>query len=317
MSWLGKSKGNRLGYAIFINLLKTWGARPAYFLLRFVAAYYFLFSRESSRNILYFFRKRLGFPFFKSIGKLYQNYYWFGQTLIDRVIIMSGLKNKLSFKFEGEEYLHRMVSGGKGGLMLSAHLGNWEIAGYLLRRLNTKINIVMFDGEDRGLKEYLDKSTGSHNAHIILLKEDLSHIYEIIEALGNNEFVVMHADRFLYGNKTLENLFLGETARFPAGPFVLASKLNVPVSFVYALKDTHIHYHFYATPGVIYQNREKEDTPARILKDFVTSLEKMVKQYPEQWYNYYPFWDKTETGPHYLTHTAEPEESGIPRLKLS
>ncbi len=60
---------------------------------------------------------------------IYKNYYWFGQTIIDRVVLTSGIKNSFRFEFEGEENLRAMVNLKKGGLLLSAHIGNWEIAG--------------------------------------------------------------------------------------------------------------------------------------------------------------------------------------------
>ncbi|MCO5292858.1 MAG: lipid A biosynthesis acyltransferase [Chitinophagaceae bacterium] len=291
-NWDGKSKGNKLGYGIFIKILQLFGVMPAYFLLIFVAGYYFLFSWKSSGSMLSLFRQRLGFSVFTSFRKLYSNYYWFGQAIIDRIVLMSSIKNRFTFNFDGEEHLHQMVAEGKGGLLLSAHIGNWEIAGHLLKRLNTRINIVMYDGEQQQLKQYLEGVTGERNAHIIIIKKDLSHIYEIMEALDNNEFVCMHADRFLPGNKTLETKFLGEKALFPAGPFVLASKLNVPTSFVFAVKETFNHYHFFATEGKIYRNEPQKSKTDDILIDFAQEMTKILKRYPAQWYNYYNFWAK-------------------------
>ena len=112
-----------------------------------------------------------------------------------------------------------MVALQKGGLLLSAHIGNWEIAGHLLKRLNTKINIVMFDGEHQQLKEYLAGVTGERNANIIVIKNDLSHIYQIKEALDKNELVCMHADRFVEGVKTMEVDFLGRKCKIPVRSF--------------------------------------------------------------------------------------------------
>lgn len=290
MSWTGKSKGNKTGYGIFIKVLRSLGVMPAYILLFFVAGYYFLFSWKSTRAIWYYLRERLKFSILKSMVTLYKNYYRFGQALIDRIVMMSGIKNKFTFNFNDEVYFNEMIAQGKGGLLLSGHLGNWEIAGHLLKkRFTTPINIVMFDNESEQLKQYLEGQTGQRNAKIIVIKNNLSHIYEIMEALGNNEFVCMHADRFLPGNKTLAADFLGQIATFPAGPYVMASKLDVPVSFVFAMKRTHYHYHFYASPGIIYRNRPNTQ-PVDILKDFIKEMEVKVKQYPAQWYNYYPFW---------------------------
>ncbi|MDF2381630.1 hypothetical protein JMG10_09160 [Nostoc ellipsosporum NOK] len=290
--WQGKSKGTRFGYSIFIGILQRWGVMPAYFLLRFVSAYYFLFSWKTSRATWYYFRQRLQSGWWRSVVLLYRNYYLFGQTIIDRIVLMSGVKNRFTFDFDGEEHLHDIVKEGKGGLLLSAHIGNWEIAGYLLKRLNTRINIVMFDGEHQKVKEYLEGVTGSRNARIIVIREDLSHIYQITEALGNNELVCMHADRFMDGNKTLLLELLNEPAHFPAGPFVLAAKLRVPVSFVFAMKDSALHYHFYATEGKRFESADRQALPPLIGQAFAAAMEEKVKAYPAQWYNYYAFWKK-------------------------
>lgn len=294
-SWEGKSRGTRLGYSIFVGILKKAGVLPAYFLLRFVAAWYFLFSFSSSRIILDYFR-RLGYSRLKAFFSLYKNYYLFGQTLIDKIVVMSGIPNRFSFHFDGEENLRKMTATQKGGLLLSAHIGNWEIAGHLLKRLDTKIHIVMFDNEHERIREYLKSVTGESNAHIIVIRNDLSHIYEITEAFKNNELVCMHADRFLEGNKTLATDFLGQKARFPAGPFILASKFRVPVSFVFAMKESTLHYHFFATEIKNYDQEEKEAGIKTMLGDFTREMEKKVKEYPEQWYNYYDFWSPGGAG---------------------
>jgi predicted LPLAT superfamily acyltransferase len=289
-SWQGKSKGTTLGYRIFIAVLKKGGVSPAYLLLRFVALYYFFFSYKSSKPVFRFFHYRLGYSVLTSLLKLYKNYRLFGQSLIDKVVVMSGIKNKFTFNFDGEDNLHKIVSLQRGGLLLSAHIGNWEIAGHLLKRLNTRINIVMFDGEHRQIKQYLDSVTGKRNLRVIVIRNDLSHIYEISDAFKNNELVCMHADRFIEGNKTMTAELMGEKARFPMGPFILASKFKVPVSFVFAMKETNLHYHFFASALKEYGNLGKEAMMQEMLNDFAKEMEDKVKQYPEQWYNYYNFW---------------------------
>ena len=289
--WEGKSKANASGYKIFVFLIKTFGVRSAYLLLIFVAGYYFLFSRSTSRPILNFYRKRLGFSKSKSLAMLYKNYYTFGQTHIDKIALMAKVPVKFTYNFDGEQYLREMVEQKKGGLFLSAHIGNYEAAGHLFKRHNTIVNIVMYDGEDAPIKKYMDGVLGEKTFNVIYVSNDLSHIYKINEALSANEIVCIHGDRFLPGNKTLRCNFLGEEALFPEGPFLLALKLKVPVVYVYAFKETVSHYHFYSTPlKRFYEN--KETTMQDILKDFVANVETMVNRYPEQWFNYYDFWKR-------------------------
>ena len=291
-SWQGKSTGNKLGYSIFITVLQKLGVRSAYILLRFVSCYYFLFAWKSSRHILNYFRQRLGYSYLKSLGALYRNYYAFGQSLIDKIAIMTGGAKQFTFDFDGEEHLHKMVSLQKGGLLLSSHVGNWEAAGHLLERLNTKINIVMFDGEHQKIKDYLTSVTGGRNANIIVIKNDLSHIYEIDQAFKNNELVCMHADRFVDGSRTMEINFLGAPAKFPAGPFIIAAQFKVPVCYVFAMKEKTTHYHFYSTDIRTYDYRNKQTAMSKMLEELTHEMEEKLKLYPVQWYNYYDFWRK-------------------------
>lgn len=289
--WEGKSKGNQLGYSIFIFVCRSLGVLPAYFLLRFVAFYYFLFSWSSSRHIYRYFRWRMGYSATKAIIGLYRNYYVFGQTLLDKIIVMAGIENRFTYHFDGEENLRRMVSQGKGGILLSGHVGNWEAAGHLLKRLNTRINVVMFDGEHQRIKQYLDQVTGGKNFNVIVIKNDLSHVYAISEALARNEMICLHADRFLEGNKTITRSFLGAEAEFPAGPFLLAAGFQVPVSIVFAFKESATHYHFFGSALMERSADENRKQFTEKLTDtFVHELEQKVKVYPEQWFNYYNFW---------------------------
>lgn len=290
-AWQGKSKGTPLGYRIFVWVLKTFGVLPAYFLLRFVTLYYFFFSFKASRQIYSLYRHRLGYSRFSSIIKIYKNYYLLGQSIIDKVVVMSGIKNNFSFDFDGEENLRKIAAMGKGGMLLSAHIGNWDVAGHLFTRLETRINIVLYDGEHEQIKEYLEGVTGKRNVNIIVIKNDLSHIYAISDAFSKNELVCMHADRFIAGNKIMTANFLGREAKFPMGPFLLASKFKVPVSFVFAAKESKLHYHFFASEIKDYSVYTKENVMPEMLNDFAAEMENKVKRYPEQWFNYYDFWE--------------------------
>ncbi len=289
--WQGKSKGTQLGYRIVFFVCSTFGVWPAYLLLRFVAFYYFLFSFSSSAPIYSYFRERHGFSVLKSVRKLYRNYYVFAQTLLDKIIIMANIKNDFTFHFDGVENLQQIVNEGNGGILISAHVGNWEAAGHLLEHLNTRINIVMFDGEHQQIKDYLKEVTGGRNFNVIVVRDDISHVYAIGDALQKNEIVCLHADRFLPGNKIKTLHFLGKDANFPIGPFAMAAAFKVPVSFVFAFKESSTHYHLYGSKPITFsagENRGKKvDT---LIETFVGNLEQMMKKYPEQWFNYYNFW---------------------------
>jgi predicted LPLAT superfamily acyltransferase len=292
-SWKGQTRGNLLGYKIFVALLKNFGLKPAYFLLRFVALYFFLFSPTSFRHIFGVYRRRLKFGFFKSVLYVYRNYYIFGQVLLDKTATLAGFRSEFTFDFEGEEYLRKMAAGNTGCLLISAHLGNFEMAGHMLERLDARVNIIMLDAEYQRIKNYLSSIT-QKSFHVIAIREDNSHVYEINTALENKEVLCIHGDRFLEGSKTLEIDFLGKKARFPTGPFYLAMKYGIPVSFVFAMKEKKSHYHFYATPPKHYLQQgnmmRRDEMLKNIIQDYIIQMEQKLRQYPEQWFNYYDFW---------------------------
>ncbi len=285
-SWKGKSRGGVLGYKIFIFLLQKSGLGAAYVLLRFVAAYFVVFAPHATASIFRYFRSIHQYGFWKAASSVYKNYFLFGQTLLDKVAMIAGFDDKFSYTFEGEENLRLAKKNGHGLMLISAHLGNWDIAGYLLKRLETRINIVMFEAEHEKIKSYLEDVMGERTVNVIPLKNDFSHLFLINKALRNNEIICFHGDRFVEGSSTASMSFFGKEANFPKGPFEIAAKLKVPYTFVYAFKEGRRHYHLYST------EIKNDDNTEKILEDYIYSLEEKVMKYPEQWFNYYDFWKK-------------------------
>lgn len=286
--WDGKSKGTVLGYKIFVFFINEIGIRSAYFVLYFVASYYFLFLKKSNRAIFYYFHERLGFSAFKSKLMVFRSYYTFGQTIIDKVSITAGMRNKFTYEFDGVDILTDLLAKKQGGVLISAHIGNFEIAEYFFSEidLDFQINLVTTDLEHSAIKNYLESLSKGSTIKFIIIRDDLSHIFEINAALARNELVCFTGDRYFEGVKSLKGKLLGETADFPAGPFLIASRLKVPVVFVYVMKEPKLHYHLYAREAEVKHRDEKA-----LLAAYLSSVESMVKKYPLQWFNYFDFWN--------------------------
>lgn len=286
--WDGKSKGTLLGYKIFIFCIKKLGIKTAYVVLIFVAFYYFLTQYKSNKAIFYYFNKRQKFSYLKSKLSVYKSYFTFGQTLIDKTAIQAGLRNKFTYEFDGVELLFQLLEEKKGGILISAHIGNFEIAEHFFGEidLNCQINLVTTDREHSVIKEYLESVTKKSSIKFIIVNDDMSHIFDINNALSNNELICFTGDRYFEGTKSLTEDLLGQPANFPAGPFLIASKLKVPVVFVYVMKEANLHYHLYARKAEI-KHRDVQG----VLKAYTTSVETILKKYPMQWFNYFDFWN--------------------------
>jgi len=290
--WDGKSKGTVLGYKIFVFLIQKAGVKSAYVLLYFVASYYFLFLRKSNKAISYYFKERLKYSNFKTKKMVFKSYYTFGQTIIDKISISAGMRNKFTYEFDGIEILKNLLAEKKGGVLISAHIGNFEIAEHFLGDIDIdfQINLVTTDLEHSAIKNYLESVTQKPTVKFIIIREDLSHIFEINAALANNELVCFTGDRYFEGTKSLSEQILGEEAYFPAGPFLIASRLKVPVVFVYVMKEPNLHYHLYAREAVVKHRDEKA-----LLRSYIESVESMLQKYPLQWFNYFDFWNQLKS----------------------
>lgn len=282
-SWKGKTRGGLLGYKIFIFTFKTLGISTAYALLGFVSAYYVLFAPVASKSSYKFFRTKMHFGVLKTITSVFRNFYLFGKTIIDKVAIGSGMGKQYSYSFDGEEHLKKLAE--TGGFIVSAHLGSWDIAGYLMENIQTTTHILMYQAEHEKIKAHLDDTMHEMKLNIIPIKEDMSHVFKVSMALSNKEIVCMHGDRFVEGSRTHKLPFLGEDALFPLGPFAMISKLKAPYVFAYAVLKKSKNYALNSTPIKI-----SETSPEEILQEYVENMEEQVKENPWQWFNFYDFW---------------------------
>ena len=153
----------------------------------------------------------------------------------------------------------------------------------------------MYDGQQHYIRDLLDSVMNKFSIEIIYIKKDNNdYLFKIAEALKKKEFIAMHGDRFLPGTNNVTKTFMGLDAEFPTGPVYLASKYDVPVVYVSAMKEKTTHYHFYATEPKLYKYpanlKTRKQEISTMLDDYVAEMEKMIKQYPLQWFNYYQFW---------------------------
>jgi predicted LPLAT superfamily acyltransferase len=123
------------------------------------------------------------------------------------------------------------------------------------------------------------------------------------ERLAAGELVVIAGDRTSANTRDKYFLFpfLGEDAPFAYGPFFLASLLDVPTYFVFALRrgDTSLasRYDMHVLRSAVSfecSRRERAGRVEELARSFAEKLEYYCKRHPYQWYNFYDFWAKPE-----------------------
>ncbi|WP_192348196.1 lysophospholipid acyltransferase family protein [Algoriphagus sp. Y33] len=284
-SWTGRSRGNVLGYKIVVGSLRIFGLSNTYILLKVISFYYYIFAGDPKEHILDFYQNHMGFSAHKAKALCKANFFLLAQSILDKIALAMDLGEDIFYRQDGEDQLIRMAKSGQGGFVFSAHVGNWDIAGNLLQNLDVPLNVVMFENEEQKINSYLERIGSKPSFNIIPIKEDMSHLVKIYKHYKQKELICINADRFLPGSKTISANFLNSKAHFPEGPFSIANKLKAEYTFIFAVKYSKFGYEFSATTP------RKADTDIHeIVENYVVALEEKVKQHPEQWFNYYDFY---------------------------
>jgi len=289
-AWKGVTGGSTFGQKAIKILLSIVPVRVGYLILIFVVPFYMLFGRKSYRAIYRYFRFQHQYPVFKSFKKTFRNHYLFGQMMFDRFAVYAGQK-KFTIDNPDNDLFLEMVHAPHGCIIASSHVGNPELCGYLLSQRTKRINSMIFGHEAKEVQKHRMKTLNDNHVRLIPAADDMSHIFIINSALANGEMVSMPCDRTFGSAKTVECDFLNGKAHFPIGAFALARTFNVPVIALFVLKVSAKHYRIHVIRIPDPAGGDKREQINRMTCAFVETLEGIVKQYPEQWFNFYPFWN--------------------------
>jgi predicted LPLAT superfamily acyltransferase len=269
------------------------GLRITYALLPPPAAYFSFVSPDVQATMDYHRRVFGHVPWWKRRWLVYRHFLSFGIAIIDRTAILAGQTRHFSFSFDGEHYVHEALAKGRGVILLTAHLGNWEAAGQLLSRLDVPVNVTGLDKESAKIRSLLS-GVSRAKFRLIPLTGSPTDAIPLVAALRRNEVVAMLGDR-LYGGPSAHVPFLGGTAKFPVGPYVLASIAEAPLVHVFSLREPGGHYRFFGSPPqhpVMPPHNQRDAYLRECAARFAEELEVILKRDPLQWYNFYPFWDQ-------------------------
>lgn len=182
----------------------------------------------------------------------------------------------------GEESL----AGLEGGMIsLTAHVGNWELAGRLLARRTTRpTHVVVTENEARELERWVRRN-GDGVCFVPRSRPTIS--LELVAALRRGDVVALQGDRALGNRGDVLVPFFGRPAPFPMGPFLLARASGVPVVPAFCLLGSDRRYAVTVLEPLTVTPGGEDDA----VRSWVARLEGIVRQHPTQWFNFFDVWD--------------------------
>ncbi|MDR1653047.1 MAG: lysophospholipid acyltransferase family protein [Prevotellaceae bacterium] len=291
--WQGNTDGGNFGQQALIIMFKLLSIRLLYMVTALVVPFYMLFSPKGYISIYQYFRTQFGMSPAKSFLWTYKNHFRFGQVVLDRFAVFAGKKSLFEVEMSGNEHFEQHLESKKGFVIVASHVGNFEIAGYFLSQNKKKINIIIYDGETETVRKNRSKFLNNNNIELIPVKKDMSHLFAASLALQSGEVVGMPADRLFESTKNVECKFLNGRADFPVGAFALSVAFEVDVLAVFCVKISAKKYKITVAPlctGEQNVCKTKAEKINNLISGYIKELEQIVRQRPEQWFNFYRFW---------------------------
>ncbi len=214
-----------------------------------------------------------------------KTFQYFGKYMVDffRTARFSPDEIRRLVSFEHREHLDRALAHKRGVIIVSAHFGNWELAGAVLESLGYDLNVVVLPERLRRLERLLEEHRKKRGFNILPLGEAARGI---LHCLKRGEIVAMLADRdFTRHHVTVD--FFGKPARMPAGPARLSLRTGAPIVPGLLLREEDDTFLLRLAPPIF---PEQEGSADQIQKRICKFLERNIGERPHQWFVFEPHW---------------------------
>jgi KDO2-lipid IV(A) lauroyltransferase len=180
---------------------------------------------------------------------------------------------------------------GRGVVLVTGHLGSWDMGAKALLALGTPVNVVMAREANATSQAFVRTTREQMGVRVVFADESTFSSLGLVAALRRNEVVAIQLDRVAGAGGLRMLPFLGAPAPFPSGPFVLARLAQAPVVPVFVPRIGRRHYEIHFGERIDVP-REARDPGIldRVMSAAVRQLEGAVRRNPTQWFQFAPFW---------------------------
>jgi len=190
---------------------------------------------------------------------------------------------------EGLEHLEAARARGRGVMVISAHMGSWEVAAAIWSSTIAPVSLFAEELEPRELFDWYRRTRA--RLGISVLPANRSGLRKVLDALDANEMVVTAIDRDMLGTG-VEVEFFGRLTRIPDGPAALALKRGIPLLPVCVLRNPDDSYQAIGWPPIFAERTgDHHRDVRRVTGELVRHLEQIIRAHPDQWHMPHPIWN--------------------------
>ena len=300
-------RGGSLGLRIMFNCYILLGERAARCLLYPVVGYFFLTGKEARLasqdylqriNLQHIHLKQGESKIQANWRGSFRHMMAFAQSGLDKLSAWMGGFDDSRVTFPNRDVFNQLLSSGQGALLIASHLGSIEMTRALATSSQRAVvNAVVYTNHAQQFNRTLQQANAEFGVNLIQVSHfgpDTAIMFK--DKIDQGEFIVIVGDRTppAENGRVSQVEFLGKSASFAQGPWILASLLECPVYLFFCLRDKknyRIHFESFAE-RIELPRRDRQARLQSYIQQYAARLEAYCLSAPYQWFNFYDFWQQ-------------------------
>ncbi len=220
----------------------------------------------------------------------------FGWMLTDAALYRLR-KPRFNYELDGEKFLRDLASA-QGAIVLTAHMGNYDLGAALFaEKFERQIRVVRAPEPDALAAQHVDLSLQQSSAGGVKVdysSDGTSLAFDLLNALRTGEIISIQGDRVIGEVARSAVTFFGREVLLPTGPFVLSLVSGAPIYPLFMVRAGYRKYRIIARPPITCSRngRSREAEIADAMQRWSQVLEENVRRYWPQWYAFTPIFDR-------------------------
>ena len=233
-----------------------------------------IFPEKSNRQL-----RKISRVMFRNFAKYLVDFFRFEK--LDRRYIEKNIK------LENLHYFDQVLAKGKGAVVLTAHLGNWELGGVVIAQLGYPFWVVALPHKNKKVNDFFDAQRNSKGVKVIAMGKA---VRSCIAQIRNNHLVALVGDRDFSEKGILIDFFKRPT-HFPEGPAALSLMTGTSIVPGFMLRNPDDSFTLRIEKPIEFTpTGDKIKDLADLIGVYKKIIQDYIRQYPEQWYVFRKFW---------------------------
>ncbi len=219
-----------------------------------------------------------------------------GRTTIEAALLASlGGRGILDLfaEVEGWEHVEAAMALGRGVVLVTGHLGNWELSGAYLAARGVPLDAIYFPAANKAFDAYMQETRQRVGMRIVTVWDTTR---EVPRALRAGRVVAFLADQALIGLSAAAVTFFGRPAFTPRGPAVFALRAGAPILFAVGVRRRDGRFRLVVEPIAVEPTGDKDADVQRIVEAFTAALERRIRETPAQYFWHHKRWKRQPEG---------------------